>query len=73
MKTPFLVFCALKDIPAKCELTFDYDPCASDAEERTSQKQKGKGRKKKKSIIPAGAILCKCGEERCRRWVRVLT
>ena len=68
MKTPFLVFCALKDIPAKCELTFDYDPCASDFEEK---RQKGKGRKKKR-IIPAGAILCKCGEESCRRWVRVL-
>jgi len=73
MKTPFLVFCALKDIPAKCELTFDYDPCASDAEARTLQKQKGKGKKKKKKSIPEGAILCECGEESCRRWVRVLT
>ena len=71
MNTPYLFFCALKDIPAKCELTFDYDPCESDFEERT-QKRKGKGKKGKKKLIPEGAISCKCGEDRCRQWVRVL-
>ncbi|KAK2462818.1 hypothetical protein APHAL10511_005209 [Amanita phalloides] len=67
MNTPFIAFCAMENIPAKGELTVDYDPCASD-DEKPRKKKKGKG----KESVPAGSIWCKCGEDRCRQWVRVL-
>ena len=69
LNTPFIVFCATQDIPAKCELTVDYDPCAVD--EVIVKKHKG-GKRSTKRLAPEGAIPCKCGEDECRGWVRVL-
>jgi histone-lysine N-methyltransferase SUV39H len=70
MKMPYIIFCALKDIPSHTELTFDYDPC-SDLDKSTIKKKKGKKRQGKEPL-PKGSILCKCGEDECRQWVRVL-
>lgn len=66
MNMPYIVFSALKDISSFSELTFEYDPCSSDFD---IKRKKGKKRQGK---IP-GTIVCKCGEESCRKWVRVLT
>ena len=72
MKMPYIIFCALKDVPSHTELTFDYDPCL-DLDKRTSKKRKGKKRKGKEVPLHKGSILCRCGEDECREWVRVLT
>ncbi|KIL61613.1 hypothetical protein M378DRAFT_166739 [Amanita muscaria Koide BX008] len=69
LNTPVIVFCAKVDIPAKCELTVDYDPREAPG---PVMKKKKKGKRKSSVEIPEGAIQCRCGEEECRRWVRVL-
>ncbi|KAF8629520.1 hypothetical protein AX17_005646 [Amanita inopinata Kibby_2008] len=80
--TPYIIFYAMQDIPAKSEFTVDYDPSAGDYEVKVKRKKKGKGKKKwgknkgnkeKVRDLPPGAILCKCDEETCRGWVRVLS
>ncbi|KAF8625395.1 hypothetical protein AX15_005401 [Amanita polypyramis BW_CC] len=75
MNTPFIVFCALKDIPSRREFTIDYDPCASDIElvDSSARKKRGRPRKRKQKSVPDGCILCRCGEQTCRQWVRVLS
>lgn len=62
---PYIAFVAIKDIPARTELTFDYDPAAT----REAAKGKGKGKAK----IPEGAKPCECDADpsQCRGWVRV--
>jgi histone-lysine N-methyltransferase SUV39H len=62
MNIPYLAFVITRDIPARAELTVDYNPQAGAAQ------KKGKGRAKKKRI-PDGAKLCMCGEEDCRGWL----
>jgi histone-lysine N-methyltransferase SUV39H len=71
LNIPFIIFCATQDIPAKCELTLDYDPCAVNDEIPIVKKRK-RGRKSTKNVAPDGAILCKCGEDECRRWIKGL-
>ena len=62
MNMPYNAFVATKDIPARVELTLDYDPAAARAHGK-----KGKGKK----TVPKGAKPCHCGELSCRRWVRM--
>ncbi|KAH7919012.1 SET domain-containing protein [Leucogyrophana mollusca] len=60
MNAPYLAFVAVKPIPARTELTIDYDPCADvDAA--------GPG----KSKVPRNARPCRCESVRCRGWVKV--
>lgn len=62
---PYIAFVAIKDIPAKVEFSFDYDPGEA------VRKPKGKGKGKGKVKIPEGAKTCMCGATVCRGWVRV--
>ncbi|KAI0325636.1 SET domain-containing protein [Cubamyces sp. BRFM 1775] len=64
LNQPYLAFVTTADIPARTELTIDYDPKAG--EEARSAKQKGR-----RLTTPEGARECKCGTESCRGWVRV--
>ena len=59
---PYLAFVATRDIAAREELTFEYDPAAA-----RMPAKKGK----KKLRIPEGAKHCECGAEVCREWVWV--
>lgn len=59
MYQPYLAFVATTDIPARKELTIDYNPKA--------QPQKGKG----KTRVPDGAKPCRCGTPQCRGWLAV--
>ncbi|KAI8983344.1 SET domain-containing protein [Trametes punicea] len=63
LNQPYLAFVATQDIPARTELTIDYDPKAG--EEARTAKQKGR------EIMPDGARECMCGAESCRGWVPV--
>ena len=45
-----------EDVPARTELTIDYDPKAAESEEHD---------------VPQGARVCMCGADNCRGWVRV--
>ncbi|KAI0825241.1 hypothetical protein BC628DRAFT_1374165 [Trametes gibbosa] len=60
---PYLAFVAIEDIPARTEMTIDYDPEAG--EEARTTKQKGR------QAVPEGARECMCGTASCRGWVRV--
>ncbi|KAI9059590.1 SET domain-containing protein [Trametes sanguinea] len=64
LNQPYLAFVATADIPARTELTIDYDPKAG--EEARAARQKGRRRSP-----PPGARECMCGAESCRGWVRV--
>ncbi|OJT13212.1 hypothetical protein TRAPUB_10231 [Trametes pubescens] len=63
LNQPYLAFVTTQDIPARTELSIDYDPKAG--EEARAAKQKGR------QAIPEGARECRCGTESCRGWVRV--
>ncbi|KAI0651424.1 SET domain-containing protein [Trametes meyenii] len=63
LNQPYLAFVATEYIPARTELTIDYDPKAG--EEARVSKQKGR------RAMPPGARECKCGTDSCRGWVRV--
>ncbi|KAI0666231.1 hypothetical protein C8Q78DRAFT_1060316 [Trametes maxima] len=63
LNQPYLAFVATEYIPARTELTIDYDPKAG--EEARVSKQKGRPE------TPPGARECKCGTDSCRGWVRV--
>ncbi|KAI0662388.1 hypothetical protein C8Q70DRAFT_557172 [Cubamyces menziesii] len=63
LNQPYLAFVATEDIPARTELTIDYDPKAGE-EARSAQR----GRRQ---ATPEGARECKCGTDSCRGWVRV--
>ena len=63
LSQPYLAFVATKHIPARTELTIDYDPKAAEEARRS----KGKHRQK----TPEGARHCMCGSTNCRGWVRV--
>ncbi|KAI0761679.1 hypothetical protein BD413DRAFT_616888 [Trametes elegans] len=67
---PYLAFVATEDIPARTELTIDYDPKAGE-DARLARLQKAKGRAGHASDMPEGARPCMCGTDRCRGWVRV--
>lgn len=58
---PFIVFVASYDIPARTELTFDYNPKAA----QRRQKKKGK----KVEDIPEGSVPCLCCSSRCRGYL----
>ncbi|KAA1468272.1 SET domain-containing protein [Dentipellis sp. KUC8613] len=60
---PYLAYTALKDIPARTELTLDYNPGATEIFARK------KGKKSMKSL-PEGIKECLCGAERCRGYVQ---
>ncbi|OSD05788.1 SET domain-containing protein [Trametes coccinea BRFM310] len=64
LNQPYLAFVATADIPARTELTIDYDPKAG--EEARAAKQKAR-----RQSPPPGARECMCGAESCRGWVRV--
>lgn len=74
---PFIAFVAKEDIPAKTELTFDYDPREAErleANHKKKKKGKGKGKGKKVSSRAVsvsvsnreGSRPCKCGSKSCR-------
>ncbi|KAH9850655.1 hypothetical protein C2E23DRAFT_834846 [Lenzites betulinus] len=63
LNQPYLAFVATEDIPARTEMSIDYDPKAGEEARRT--KQKGR------QAVPEGARECRCGTESCRGWVRV--
>ncbi|KAJ7708333.1 hypothetical protein B0H17DRAFT_454635 [Mycena rosella] len=68
----YLTFIAMERIPARTELTFDYDP-AVQRDHKVTQGQQRKGWKRKsESERPESATDCVCGAdpERCRGWVR---
>ncbi|KAI1786294.1 SET domain-containing protein [Ganoderma leucocontextum] len=63
LKQPYLAFVAAQDIPARTELTIDYDP------QGALEPQDDKG--KLVQARPEGARECTCGTDSCRGWVRV--
>ncbi|GLB41257.1 putative set domain-containing protein [Lyophyllum shimeji] len=67
LNMPYIAFVAKVDIPAGTEFTFDYDPAAAALQEV----QQGKGKGRRKRVIPDGAKECRCGSDECRGWVRV--
>ena len=52
---PFIAFVAMRNIPAKTEFTFDYDPRAA-----------GQIAATKGTTFPEGAKICNCGTKACR-------
>ncbi|EJD03144.1 SET domain-containing protein [Fomitiporia mediterranea MF3/22] len=54
---PYIAFVASKDIPARKEITIDYNPSASWKRTKKSTKMK------------AGATRCKCGSHDCRGYI----
>ncbi|CDO70933.1 hypothetical protein BN946_scf184829.g41 [Trametes cinnabarina] len=65
LNQPYLAFVATQDIPARTELTIDYDPKADEEAQSAPQKEKGR------EAVPEGARRCMCGTASCRGWVRV--
>ncbi|KAG1756670.1 SET domain-containing protein [Suillus paluster] len=59
---PYVAFVASRDIPAGEELNIDYEPSAAEeiAAGTTKQKQK----------MSPTALLCRCGAEQCRGWIK---
>ncbi|KIM46578.1 hypothetical protein M413DRAFT_65153 [Hebeloma cylindrosporum] len=66
---PYIVFVAAKDIPARTEFTFDYNPAAAMAEEAARAKTK-KGKALRIQLDrPEGREDCFCDSTRCRGFV----
>ncbi|PIL30870.1 hypothetical protein GSI_07039 [Ganoderma sinense ZZ0214-1] len=63
LKQPYLAFVAAQDIPARTELTIDYDPLGA----LESPEEKGKHAQAR----PDGGRVCMCGTKSCRGWVKV--
>ncbi|KAJ7474741.1 hypothetical protein FB451DRAFT_275486 [Mycena latifolia] len=74
----YLAFITTEQIPARTELTFDYDPEAQREHEREVAEAEAQGgarkRSKRPSQRPSGATDCVCRAPRyrCRGWVRTI-
>jgi len=66
MNIPYLAFVTLQEIPARTELSIDYDPKAA----RLYEVQRGKG-KQRQLTADVDMLECRCKAYNCRGTVKM--